>query len=177
MTIEYNMDGYICSILDLPDELYRVNYPGSRVAFSTEEGFVASDTTKTFDADALDDFKRAIEKQFAWRCRDRLPFISLFSDREHAENWGRKEPWRGNDSSEGSWSLHIINTVELRNTHKFFKLSDLVEKLSLDIPEGAGQHIRGAFICLHRIPATAIVERRSPAEVEEGKYSNANVGR
>jgi hypothetical protein len=170
------MDKYVCSILDLPDELYRVDYPGSRVVFSAREGFVASDTTKTFNTNELGDLKRAIEKQFTWSCRDPLPFISLFSNREHAENWGCKEPWRRNDSSEGSWALHVISTIELRNTHNFFRLRDLMEKLSLDIPERAEQHIQGAFICLHRIPVTAIVERRTPTEVEEGEYSHANIG-
>lgn len=37
------MDEYIYS--NLPSELYRVHYPGSRTAFSTEQGFEASDTT------------------------------------------------------------------------------------------------------------------------------------
>lgn len=67
--------------------------------------------------------------------------------------------------------------IKLQKTNHLFRLSDLVEKLSLDIPEGAGQHIQGAFICLHHIPATAIGKSRTPAEVEEGKYSNVNVGR
>ena len=51
-----------------------------------------------------------------------------------------------------------------------------MEKLSLDIPERAEQHIQGAFICLHRIPVIAIVERRTPTQVEEGDYSHANIG-
>jgi len=116
----------------------------------------------------LDLFKRAIVKHFTWSCRDPLPFISLFSDREHAENWGRKEPWGVNESSEGSWALYTIDTAELINTN-FFKLSDLVEKLSLEIPLGARQHIKSAFLYLHHVPAKAIVENKTPAEVEKGK--------
>jgi hypothetical protein len=125
----------------------------------------------------LNEFRRAIEKQFTWNCPDPLPFITLFSDERHAENWGRKEPWRGHKGPEGNWALYVVDTVELRKTTHLFRLSDLVEKLSLDIPEGAEQHIQGAFICLHRIPASAIIEQRTPAEIEEGKYTDVNVGR
>ena len=172
------MDDYIC--LNLPSELYRVHYSGSRTAFSTEQGFEASDTTTTFGPGELNELKQAIEKHFTWGCRDPLPFISLFSDRSHAENWDCKEPWRGYGNSEGDWALHTISTTHLESKN-FFKLSDLVEKLYLEIPEGAKQHIHGAFIYLHHIPATAIVEKRSGAEVklevELGKYLDLNIGR
>lgn len=103
------MDEYICSTLDLPDELCRVHYAGSRTAFSSQRGFTASDTTKAFASGELNEFRRAIEKHFTWSCRDPLPFISLFSDQQHAENWGLKEPWRGHKGSEGNWALHVIN--------------------------------------------------------------------
>ena len=99
------MNEYVCSDRDIPSKLYRVHYPGSRTAFSSQQGFTASDTTKTFGSDELDDFKRAIEKHFTWSYRDPLPFISLFSDQEHAENWGRKEPWRGKEGSKCDWTL------------------------------------------------------------------------
>jgi len=161
------MDGYICSKLDLPNELYRVDYPGSRTTFSSLDGFTATDTTRTFGDNELNEFKCAIEKQFTWSCREPLPFISLFSDREHAENWGLKEPWRGIKGPNGNWSLHVIDTTKIISTIHFFKLSDLVEELDLDIPKDAGQHIRGAFLCLHRIPTTAILESRNPREVKE----------
>lgn len=131
------MDRYICLARNVPRELYRVDYPGSRTAFSSRQGFVASDTTRTFGVNELNDFKQAIEKQFTWSCREPLLFISLFSDREHAENWGLREPWHKKNSSEGGWSLHIINTDEIKNTVSFFKLKDLVKELSLEIPEDA----------------------------------------
>jgi hypothetical protein len=61
----------------------------------------------------------------------------------------------------------VIDTTKIISTIHFFKLSDLVEELDLDIPKDAGQHIRGAFLCLHRIPTTAILESRNPREVKE----------
>jgi hypothetical protein len=129
-----------------------------------------------FGADQLTEFKKAVEDQFTWSCRAALPFISLLSDREHAENWSLKEPWRGDKHPEGDWSLQVIDTTLLENTsNRFFKLSDLVEELGLNIPERAGQHVRGAFLCLHHIPAEAIVESRKPREVEEGKPSELQI--
>jgi hypothetical protein len=103
-----------------------------------------------------------------------LPFISLFSNREHAENWGRKEPWRGRKgpSRSGDWSLHVIDTTKLKDTNRLFELSDLVDELSLNMHDGAVQHILGAFLSLHHVPIEAVVERRNPNEVKEGKCLN-----
>jgi hypothetical protein len=166
------MDEYVCSRWDLPNELYRVHYAGSRTSFSSQQGFAASDTTKTFRYDELNEFKQAIGKQFTWSFRESLPFISLFSDKRHAEDWACKEPWRGRQGPDEDWTLYVINTVELPETTQVFRLSDLVEKLSLGIPEVAKQHIQGAFLCLHHIPASAIVASRTPSEIKRGKYSN-----
>jgi hypothetical protein len=140
LTTPDNMDEYVCFRRDLPRELYRVHYTGSRTSFSSQQGFAASDTTKTFSYGELNEFKQAIEKQFTWSCRESLLFISLFSDKRHAEDWGRKEPWRGHQGPDGDWTLYVIDTVELPGTTQVFRLSDLAEKLSLDIPEVAKQH-------------------------------------
>ena len=164
---KHDMESYRCS--DVPPKLYRVNYPGSRTTWTSQEGFRATDTSRTFGGKDLLDFKRSIEKSFTWSCRDPSPFISLFSDREHAENWGCTEPWLGNRRSEGGWTLCVIDTTELRTTTLFFKLSSLVKGLSLDIPERAQQHVEGAYLCLHCITPTAVVEERTMAQVEEGE--------
>jgi len=134
-------------------------------------GFTATDTTKTFGTKAVIELKRAVEGQFTWSCRDSLPFISLFSDREHAENCGLKQPWLGHGRSPGSWSLHVINTTDLRETNHFFKLNDLVEEPIYTFLRVLTQHVRGAFMCLHRIPVTAIIESRNPTEIEEGELA------
>ncbi|KAF2457212.1 hypothetical protein BDY21DRAFT_345232 [Lineolata rhizophorae] len=63
----------------------------------------------------------------------------------------------------------MIDTTVLKDTGRFLKLNDLIEELSLTIPNPAVQHIQGAFLCLHRIPPEAIVERRNPKEVDEGQ--------
>lgn len=60
------MDRYICFSGDIPDELYRVDYPQNRRFFSSQDGFVAANTAATFGADELNDLKQAIEKHFKW---------------------------------------------------------------------------------------------------------------
>lgn len=165
------MNEYSCQ--NLPSELYRVHYPGSQTAFSTKYGFTASDTITAFGPDKLSEFKLAIQKHFTWSCQDLQPFISLFSDRAHAENWGCKMPWGGHSNSEDGWALYTISTVDL-DSKSFFRLSDLVGKFDLKIPERAEQHIKGAFVCLHHIPASAIAGKSTPREVEIGKYFGLN---
>jgi len=59
----------------------------------------------------------------------------------------------------------------LLETNYFFKLNDLVEELNLNIPEGADQHVRGAFMCLHRIPVAAMIESIKPTEVQACELS------
>ncbi|KAJ5031358.1 hypothetical protein J3E73DRAFT_387181 [Bipolaris maydis] len=139
------MDPYVCSKFKISDKLYRVDYPTSRITFSSTEGFSAMDTTKVYAANELIEFK------------------------QHAENWGCKEPWRGCQSPTGDWSLHVIDTTVLKVTGCFFKLNDLIEELSLAILNPAVQHIRGAFLRLHRIPAEAIVETRNSREVRKDR--------
>ncbi len=49
-----------------------------------------------------------------------------------------------------------------------FKLSDLDASIGLDIPHRALQHVKGAYLCLHAIPTTAITEVALAREVEDG---------
>jgi len=166
------MDKFRVANEHLPSRLYRIKYPGSRTAYSDNEGFAAADETKIYKTGEEDEFKQDVEKQFTWGCRDPSPFISLFSDREHAENWGQKEPWRGKLPSAGSdqWSLCIIDTKVLGDAY-FFRLSEVVEGLNLEIPKKAAQHISGAYLCLHKVPAIAIIDKISSHQVKNGKQN------
>lgn len=173
--MDFDIEQYVCH--DTPPELYRVNYPGSRTVYTVKEGFKASDTSRIFGPGDLQDFKRAIEKHFTWSCRDPVPFISFFSDLEHAENWGRKKPWNGTTSSEDDWALYTINATALKETTLIFKLSILADTLSLAIPQKAQQHIQGAYLCLHHISASAIINEKTPAQVDRGKLPHLKTTR
>ncbi|EEA23475.1 hypothetical protein EYB25_006208 [Talaromyces marneffei] len=163
------MDEYRLSKRDLPLYLYQVDYPGSRTTYFPEVGLFAANTTKTYPEQEVETFKTDIVKQFTWSCRESLPFINLFSDIKHAENWGLKQPWRqALDFGGDDWTLFEIRTDILDEAaRKIFRLKDLVESFDLEIPDKAGQHIDDAYLCLHSIPASAIVQDWSPSQVRE----------
>ena len=165
------MERYLLSKNDLPSTLYRIDYPGSRTIYSPSEGFVATDRLKVYAAQDILEFKQDIVNHFTWRCRNPGPFISFFSDREHAENWGLKQPWRGHASgrSRDAWALYVIDTQRLDETC-FFSLKDLVEGLGLELPDKANQHIPGTYLCLHNLPSTAIIDIVGPEQVQYGEY-------
>lgn len=162
------MESYTCSPQDIPNLLYRIHYPGARVDYLPETGFSARDRERTFSDGELDQFAQAINHHFTWSYRDPLPFISLFSDLEHAQNWGCKTPWSPHGIARYPWTLHTIDTTSIRRTHTFFKLSDIIDIPGITIPEKAQQHIKGAYICLYDIPSSAIGETRTNTEVEQG---------
>ncbi|KAI0415741.1 hypothetical protein F5X98DRAFT_388631 [Xylaria grammica] len=162
------MDQYRCRPEELPRNLYRVQYPESQTT-RTDEGLKATNTT-TFYGNSdyeLGLFKQAVENHFTWSYRGRSPFISFFSDREHAENWGCTEPWGGSDPHRDQWTLCTIDTCLLEEIY-VFKVSRLVDALGVKIPERAGQHERGSYICLHKVPARAILEEKAGSDVKYG---------
>lgn len=169
------MEQYCCRLWDLPSFLYRVQYPESQTC-RIERGLEAADTTTSFGPGGLDEFRQAVQNHFTWRYRGRSPFISLFSDRSHAENWGRSEPWRGLNSRIRDWSLHTIDTSLLLGETMVFKLSRLVEDLGVTVPERARQHEHGSYICLHRIPAQAIVQETNGRDIRGCELLSAPVG-
>ncbi|PTB59945.1 hypothetical protein M431DRAFT_488731 [Trichoderma harzianum CBS 226.95] len=160
------MKKYRCPNARLPGKLYRIHHPESRTTYSENGGFLAADNTKIYNEDSEEEFKQDIVRQFSWDYRGPLPFISLFSGREHAENWGLKEPWQGQRPYPVTkqWTLFTINTEVLEDA-VFFSLKELVEDQQVQIPDAAKQHIHGAYICLHRIPAAAINDQTNPNQV------------
>ncbi|KAJ6787654.1 hypothetical protein PWT90_06889 [Aphanocladium album] len=125
--------------------------------------------TNTYEGDQ-DGFKRDVVNQFTWRYREPLRFISLFSDKDHANNWALREPWHVRQPFEGGepWKLYVINAALLKDA-TLFRLAELVERLQLEIPRSAQQHIKDAYICLHRIPASAIIAEQNSEQVAVGR--------
>ena len=147
-TVLVEMDRLRCSEEQLPEYLYRVQYDGCNTVFSID-GLFAADIATTFDETAIPDFRESIVNQFTRMSRLPTPYISTFSDREHAENWALKMGT--------SAKLLRLNTA-LWDDPYVFKLSTLVQMLPVIIPDAASQHIKGAYLCLHSVPSNAIVE-------------------
>ena len=146
----------------IPSELYRVDYPGSRTVYHAGDGLKAADPSTDFIDKPLSALKAAVTNSFTWQCREPSSFINLFTDRKHAESWALTEPWHNTQTV--TWRLFVIDANKLP-TLDLLSLRDLVEKLNVKIPEAAGQHREGAFICLHRIPQSAIRETVTAREI------------
>lgn len=159
------MDRFYCPPAALPEHLYRVQYPSSRTILSGN-GLEARDTNFFYSTDEIRDFRQSIINQLTWGHRGDQPYITCFSDEKHAQNWALKEPWTKGEGQ--NWTLLTINTRKMSGT-AVFKLSELVKSFSLSLPDGARQHVQGAYLCLHSVPTSAIIRQASVEEVEEGR--------
>ena len=130
----------------LPAELYRVQYPNCQTTYCSATGLRARDTSTFYSEKEKDAFRQSIVNQFTWGWRQPTPYITVFSDKKHAENWALSYSRRVGDSCK----VIRIDSRELRHVY-VFKLSDLQARLDFEVPVGASQHVEGAFLCLHRI--------------------------
>jgi len=133
-----------CDHAHLPAYLYRAQYHDSN---TTLDANGLSAATQTFDEHDIEELRQSVVDHFTWSNRSATPYISLFSDRRHAENWAVK---MGVDSI-----LLVVDTTLLGDVD-VFRLSTLLEELAATIPEAASQHITGAYLCLRSIPHRAI---------------------
>jgi len=49
-----------------------------------------------------------------------------------------------------------------------FKLSELEARLNIAVPEAASRQVRGAYLCLRRIPEADIIRLETMDHAEEG---------
>jgi hypothetical protein len=150
------MEEHRCESAALPDFLYRVQYAGTRTEYDPERGLVAQNITTTCRAYELDDFKKSIHNQYDIYCRNEQPYVSLFSDLDSARNWMNKwinQRWW---QPQLDWEVFTMDTSKLRDV-MVFKLSYLVGELKVAIPEKPVLHIENGYLCLHTIPAIAII--------------------
>ncbi len=153
----------------LPQYLYRVRCPDSQTIFAPDSGYTARDTSAFYTDDL--EFGDSTIQAFTWFSRIPSPYIALFSEKEHAENWAL------------SWSDRVgeeceIITIDSRELDSVYvsRLSSVVDELKLTVPYGASQHIKGAYLCLHRIPASALCVFESCSGIRESKIVNTQFG-
>lgn len=138
------IDFLVCN--NLPKFFYRVQYETTNTTFDMENGFFAGDPN--FVINDLITLKDRVQLAFTWCSGSASPFINVFSERRHAENWA--QAW-GKDERR----VYQINTAELGDV-KVFKLFDLIQYFELKLAGGATQHKEGAYLCLNRIPIEAV---------------------
>ena len=153
-------------LTSLPAELYRVQYPNCRTTYCFATGLHARDTSTFYSKNEKDAFCQSIVNQFTWGWRQPTPYITVFSDQKHAENWALSYSRRVGDICE----VIRIDSRELRHVY-VFKLSDLQARLDFEVPEGASQHVEGACLCLHHIPKGAILGTKTTQEIKDGMQS------
>jgi len=152
----------------LPTFLYRVDYPGSQTSYTRGTGFTARDTTSFYSEDS--DFRKSVVEAFTWSCRNPSPYIAVFSEKSHAENWAHS--W--SDRNGYVCDVVTLDTRNFSNTH-VFHLSALVAQLGIVLPDGAQQHQRGAYLCLHRIPAAAVCATEATSSILHSKLNDTHI--
>lgn len=134
---------------------YRVDYTGSQTSWVQGQGFQARDsTTRYMDRDS---FRDSIINAF-WNGDHRpSPYIFVFSDESHAENWARAmhHKYTAGGSDFNFW-IFTLDASRLDST-AVFRLSTLAHNLDITLSEGAQQHNEGAYLCMHKIAATSVV--------------------
>jgi hypothetical protein len=158
------MDKYCVSQFMLPLHLYRVQYSGTQTIYDHKMGLMAQDSTPVYNDDS--EFRESIVQAFTWSSSKPSPYIALFSEKDHAENWALS--W--SSQRNGERQVITINTRQLRGIY-VFKLSTLVENLNIVLPHGASQHRKGAYLCLHRIPSQAISAIESGWDIQSSKFT------
>ncbi|KAL2788007.1 hypothetical protein BJX66DRAFT_266833 [Aspergillus keveii] len=139
----------------IPQFLYRVGYEGSATVYYPDIGLISQDTRSIYAQD--DDFGDAVDCHLNWSRKRKSRFISLFSDRTHAENWMNRQLKALNNENCNSkyWNLLEIDTTALSDSY-LFHAHEIVTSLDLDVKAIASASIKGEYLVVHRVPAAAI---------------------
>jgi hypothetical protein len=155
------MDIFRTESCNIPQTLYRVDYDDTLTTYDSEMGFQAGDTTTFLSDFQIELFVISVEAHRDWHSRIRSPYISLFSDRENAENWATR------------WELYNsrpCQIVEIDGTRladsRVYCVRDLQNQFGLSGPRNS------EYLCLHRIPKKAIVSRQSTQNVVNCRLEN-----
>ncbi|KAJ5543648.1 hypothetical protein N7513_004780 [Penicillium frequentans] len=167
------MNKFRLSPTDVPTSLYRVQYGDSMTAYDIHEGLEAADTVTFYDddggdeqeaEDTLQEFGDEVEQHLSWNTDYKSMFISLFSQRRHAENWMLDRYTR---LGSRNCTLLQISTATL-NGFLIFRAEEIVDALSLSIPEAAQASVAREYLIAHYIPPRAIIRSQSVDEMLAG---------
>lgn len=170
------MNKFCLSPNDVPTSLYRVQYEDSMTAYDIHEGLEAADTVTFYDEDGedeqeaedtLQEFGDAVEQHLGWDTDYESMFISLFSQRRHAENWMLD---RYTCLGSRNCTLLQISTAAL-NGFFIFRAEEIVDALSLSIPEAAQASVAKEYLTAHYIPPRVIIRSQSADEILAGKLT------
>ncbi len=141
----------------LPPTLYRIHYANAKTTFNSTEGFVASDAIALPLMD-LDSLRLALISHASW-AHVPSPFISMFADERHARNWALA---RGDLSAR----MMVIDTARLP-ARQVLHAVDAYQTLSIKVPAIARNGHE--YLCVNRIPATAVIREIGFGELENAR--------
>lgn len=139
------------------------------------EGLEAIDTVTLYDEgrdeeeeeDTIQEFGDAIERHLSWDRPYESIFISLFSQRRHAENWMLDRHKRFGSRN---CTLLQIDTTTL-NGFFIFRAQEIVDALSLSTTEAARASVAGEYLIAHYIPPRAITRSQTVDDIIAGKLT------
>ncbi|KAF3169472.1 hypothetical protein EYR41_007687 [Orbilia oligospora] len=129
-----------------PGLVYRVHYQGSATEYG-ENGFAAGDRSMIPSIDKTG-FYHMVDEHLRWRSRVLSRFISVFSDRKHAERWARV--WQGNNM-ELDHTVYLV-TIKPSEDDVMFSVGEILETRGLQ----KGRQ-RDEYLFLSRIPVDSVV--------------------
>ncbi|PVF95093.1 hypothetical protein CPB86DRAFT_866016 [Serendipita vermifera] len=134
-----------------PLTLYRVQYEGCKTQYDPVSDELRAVSLVVPHNEAH--FIYAVNKHLDWRSKDRSPFISLFSDRRHAIQWGNlvlKKKWIQNKT---------FCLLEYRFSGPVAAIFSVAElKASLGVVTRHDEPADHEYLCLHRVPSSAFVD-------------------
>lgn len=173
------MNTFCLSPVDVPRYLYRVQYGDSMTTYDIHEGLEAADTVTLYDdggdeqeeEDTLQEFGDAVEQHLSWDTDYESIFISLFSQRRHAENWMLDRHTR---LGSRNCTLLQIDTAALNDLF-IFRAEEILDELSLSIPEAAQASVAREYLIAHYIPPHAIMRSQTVDDIYAGKTAPFSV--
>ena len=135
----------------VPRKLYRVDYENTWSEYIPQRGFEAAAFTPYAHLSAWPNlFIRSVEAHLDWKSGVRSPYISLFSQNRHAENWAAK--WTDRHPGK-SCCVFEIDGMKLDRLSLFHPYS---MRSYLGADSWIGPH---EYLYLHFVPEDAIMHQ------------------
>ncbi|KAG7379132.1 hypothetical protein PHYPSEUDO_008940 [Phytophthora pseudosyringae] len=151
---------YECSEDHVPTRLYRIRYSGNQSLNSrARPSFKSSD-----------EFKTAVELHLTWCSCEPTPFVSLFADQDHAEQWAQHLLGHG-------YRDVVLLEIDSSKLGPLFRVLELVDdqEVRTTLPE---QMYEDEYLVLRRVPRGSVVNRIAVArddavEAEGNDYESS----
>lgn len=138
-----------------PSRGYRVQYEGAWTTVTTIGGLQASSIFPNPSRGFTDTkLKQLTSEHLDWNSCQGSPFISIFTDLGHAEDWALK--W----SERNGGKVASVLVIDCNKITRLLSVREVVDHLGIHIPEMLPEQYEDEYIAINQIPTEAIVESR-----------------